>query len=683
MILAFAGRRFENESHRVAIGTIGLSFFLSLVVLVEVGTQGPIRLYLYPFIRAGNLVIDVGLYADALAVLLLVLVTGVSSVVQVFSSRYMQGDSRYRRFFAVSCLFTFSMLMLVLTTNFAMLYLFWEVMGICSYLLISHYSERPAAAASATRVFLVNAVADMSLGLGVFLTFATFGTLDIQEVLRLAPEFTGETMNLLPGWSGFEFRIRTLSVITLLFFIGAMGKSAQFPLHFWLPYAMEAPTPVSALIHAATLVKAGIFLMIRLSPLFVLSPSVMVFATGIGMLTALLGATAAVTQSDIKKILAYSTMSQLGLMVMACGLGAFRAATFHLLAHGAVKAYLFLGSGGALQSLGAPQAHNRLQSVWNISIGVLVLAAMPPLLMTWSGYGQLWFTGESGGAAFFFWMIVLGTSFLTGLYLTRGLKSHTDHSGLIPVVSAVFLATAGLLLVLPWGWNLFTLFLGSSVAQAPGPVTMGAGSGILMILGFLAAYLGIGFGVYRNSGKKIISVRWHRSRKKLYMVMRNKWYIDEVCDAFVLRPTLKMAQWLWKTVDVCIIDRAVLGFASRVVRFSKWLLSSVDHGILIRFVNGIGQMTFKTARWLWKSVDIRVLGGLVDGLARSTLRTAHWLLKGADIRGLESFLGRIGDRNDASSRALRQVEPSLLQHQLLVMIYFLLLALIVFLIFGL
>lgn len=280
---------------------MGLSFGLSLFAFFEVATNGPISVSLYRLMQAGSLVVDLNLYIDQLTVLLLMLVTGVSSVVHVFSSRYMISDPRYNRFFAVIALFTFSMLMLVMSGNLLMLYVFWEVMGLCSYLLISHWAQRKPAIQAATKAFIVNAIADVGLGFGIILTFATFGTLDIQTILAQAEGLQDHTINML-GWMGMDYQIHPITIIPFFLFVGAMGKSAQLPFHVWLPFAMEAPTPVSALIHAATMVNAGPFLLVRMSPLLMLSPEAMTFIAIVGGATALFAAMVSMVQSDIKKI---------------------------------------------------------------------------------------------------------------------------------------------------------------------------------------------------------------------------------------------------------------------------------------------------------------------------------------------------------------------------------------------
>ena len=269
-----AGRRLGEASHKLGIPAVVLSFGLSVAAFVEVLRNGPQSISLYRLLQSGSLAVDLGFFIDQLTVLLLLLVTGVSTIVHIYSSRYMIGDPRYGRFFAVMGLFTSAMVMLVMSRNLLMTYMCWEAMGICSYLLISHWAQRKAAGNAATKAFLVNAVADVGLGLGVILTFHTFGTLDIPQILERAASISGQTINLL-AWAGLQLPVQSTTLITLLLFMGALGKSAQIPFHVWLPFAMEAPTPVSALIHAATMVNAGPFLLVRFSPLLMLSPVAM------------------------------------------------------------------------------------------------------------------------------------------------------------------------------------------------------------------------------------------------------------------------------------------------------------------------------------------------------------------------------------------------------------------------
>ena len=493
LIIAFGGRWLRGDAHRIGIPAIVISFGLSVLAFIEILQHGPFSLPLYQLIHVGQLQIEFGLYIDQLAVLLLLLVTGVSSLVHIFSSRYMHGDPRYERFFAVIALFTFSMLMLVMSTNLLMLFISWEVMGFCSYLLISHWSERKSACNAATKAFLVNAVAGVGLSFGVILTFATFHTLDIQTILQEAPKMADQTINVLE-WVGLELNIHILTIIALFLFMGAIGKSSQVPLHVWLPFAMEAPTPVSALIHAATMVNAGVFLVARMSPLVMQSTVAMTVIAVVGGTTALFGAVISLAQTDIKKILAYSTMSHIGFMIMTCGLGAFVAAIFHLLAHGALKAFLFLSSGNALQNvLGSPigdrektNHHAASTQNWSLYLGALVLAVIPPFVIFSGPYERLWTAVFPTSGLVAFWAIGLITVFFTAVYLFHGIVTLFSQSmpvewqdtgtsvgsseGTTRLFSpSLFIAVLGTVLVLAYFllslWNWFVGFLAPAFAS--------------------------------------------------------------------------------------------------------------------------------------------------------------------------------------------------------------------------
>ncbi|MEO2018865.1 MAG: NADH-quinone oxidoreductase subunit L, partial [Fuerstiella sp.] len=432
IVIALAGRQLGETSGKVGMLASGISFGLSVAVFVQlVLWKEPIFIPLYEFLRSGNLVVDLGLYIDQLTVLMLLLVTGGSFVVHVYSSRYMIGDARYSRFFAVMAFFTFGMVTLVMSSNLLMMFICWEIMGICSYLLISHQADRESACKAATKAFLVNAMADVGLLFGIILTFATFETLDIRQILDQAASMSGQTINLL-CWAGFECHVRTITVITLFLFMGCLGKSAQVPFHVWLPNAMEAPTPVSALIHAATMVNAGPFLLVRFSALFMLSPVAMTVIAIIGGTTALFAAVVSLTQPDIKKILAYSTISQIGFMIMTCGLGAFAVAIFHMLAHGCLKGFLFLSTGNQLASAGNHEHHDsasgQSRPSWLLYFGALILACVPPFLIFSGPYESLWTVQNSNTARIAFWVIGLLTVFFTAIYLFRGVTSLFGRS---------------------------------------------------------------------------------------------------------------------------------------------------------------------------------------------------------------------------------------------------------------
>ena len=671
-ILVLGGRRWRGYGHRIGIAAIGLSFGLSVFAFLEVLNNGPFSLSLYRLFQSGSLLVDINVFVDQLTVLLLLLVTGVSGIVHVYSSRYMIGDPRYNRFFAVISLFTFSMLMLVMSRNLLMLYVFWEVMGLCSYLLIAHWSERPVACAAATKAFLVNAVADVGFGLGVVLTFVTFGTLDIPHILERASSTSDHTVNVL-GWLGLDLHLRSVTLIALCLFTGAMGKSAQIPFHVWLPFAMEAPTPVSALIHAATMVNAGPFLLVRLSPLIVLSPVAMTVMAVIGATTALFAGVVSLTQSDIKKILAYSTISQIGFMIMTCGLGAFVVAIFHLLAHGCYKAFLFLSAGNVLQSVQSARGHGEAHSVSRgmglLYVGAFLLACLPPFILFSGSYEYLWGVTGFASATIGFWIIGLLTVFVTSVYLFRSVTSlfvqtprtywstvgqpALEQRPIQPrfvdgsILSRLVLATVllGVTLTLFWSW--FAGFLAPAVSS-PGmgfsEGSAGAGSPVWIPVALGVVFAGWVFAYSTSIRPRQRATKSNRRKTWLYVLFWNKCYVDEIYDACVVNPTILFSQWLWRVIDMSVIDRFIHAIASHAVLFSQWLWRVVDIKGIDRIVMGIGQQSVGLSRWLWRLVDIGWLEHNVDQVGRQ-----------ADVAGQEA-------------------EPHTIQHQLLVMIFWFVLA---------
>ncbi len=675
LILALGGSKVGAASHKVAIPAIGLSFALSIGALIEVVNHGPFSVSLYRLMESGNLVIDLGLYVDQLTVLLLPMVTGVSGVVHVYSSRYMTGDPRYSRFFAITALLTFAMTMLVMSNNLLLLFIVWEIMGFCSYLLISHWAERPSAGQAATKAFLVNAVADVGLGFAIILTFATFGTLDIQQILARAGDMSGQTVNLL-GWAGADWPVQTVTLITLFFLMGAAGKSAQLPFHVWLPFAMEAPTPVSALSYAATIVNAGPFLLVRLSPLVALSPAAMTVMAMLGGATALFAAVVSLTQTDMKKILAYSTISQLGFMIMACGVGAFVAATFHLLAHGCLKGFLFLSTGNALRSV---QVHGPMSATAGsgsrarsgLLMGALTLACIPPFVIFSGPYEQLWTMQHFASAQSVFRVVGLITVFVTAMYIFRGVTAFFrygpgmgDPGGADPirlrpqvcspfhflvVVSGVVLASG--VLVGLWTW--FARFLAPALGQSGAGVAASAATDGLvvwpswgMIVPLVAAVCGWGVAYVLHVNPGRFTLGQSEWGKRLYVLFLNKWYVDELYDVCVVRPTLRWANWLWKTVDLGCIDRVVMGVALVSVAFSRWLWRTVDVKGIDRVVVGAGGRTVSMARWFWQHIEMRQAEERMEHVPPA----------------------------EAADQIVREVEPRTLQHHVLVMVFWLIAA---------
>lgn len=676
LILALGGRRWGEQSHRIGIPAIALSFGLSVFAFIEVLNNGPFSLSLYRFFQSGSLVIDLSFYVDQLTVLILLLVTGVSGIVHVYSSRYMIGDSQYNRFFAVIALFTFSMVLLVMSGNLLMLLVSWEVMGICSYLLISHAAQRPSACRAATKAFLVNAVADVGLSFGIILTFFTFGTLDIQMILAQAEGMQNHTINIM-GWMGLDLQVSPVTLIPFFLFFGAMGKSAQMPFHVWLPFAMEAPTPVSALIHAATMVNAGPFLLVRLSPLIMLSPYAMTFIAIIGATTAVFAGIVSLTQSDIKKILAYSTISQIGFMIMTCGLGAFAVAIFHLLAHGCYKAFFFLSTGNALRSVEPGhghegQEHHPSEGMGVLYGGALLLSLVLPLILFSGSYEYLWGVTGFASATIGFKIIGLITVFVASIYLFRGITSlfvlgpktywpvsgpqDLEKQSIRPrfvngsVLTSLFLATlllGGLLTVL-WKW--FANFLAPALTVpgtsfSEGTVNTGFPVWLLVAIGVAVAGWVFAYSTQTRPRQEVAAS--DRRKTWWYVLFWNKGYFDEIYDVYLVNPTIQLSRWLWRNIDMSIIDKFIHSIATYSVLFAQWLWRMVDVKGIDRIVVGIGHQSVGMSRWLWQMVDIK------------------WL---------EQKVGQVGQQADSAGHLLQEAEPRTIQHQLLVMIVWLVLA---------
>ena len=417
-----------DQGQGASRGGPAILFSLGISVLaffdVAGGHHSTIRLYTW--LTSGMLDVHIGLSIDRLTSVMLLLVTTVSALVHIYTIGYMQGEPGYARFFSYIALFTFSMLMLVLADNFLQLFVFWEAVGLCSYLLIGHWYERQSAVAAATKAFIVNRVGDFGFILGLLLVFTTFDSLDYATVFANVGPAAAKVMNVLEPLGG-SLEVSTITVICLLLFMGAVGKSAQFPLHVWLPDAMEGPTPISALIHAATMVTAGVFMVARLAPLYNASPAAMSVVAVVGAITMVLGATIALTQTDIKRVVAYSTMSQLGYMMMACGLGAYAAGMYHLMTHGAFKALLFLGCGSVIIALHHEQDMRRMGGLkdrlpityWTFVVGSLALAGFPLTAGFFSKDDILvsaWAAGPLGQVLTLFGLL---TALLTAFYSFR------------------------------------------------------------------------------------------------------------------------------------------------------------------------------------------------------------------------------------------------------------------------
>jgi NADH-quinone oxidoreductase subunit L len=466
LVTLAAGPRLNRVPWLFAVPGVIATWAIGMLVVFralagELGAEG-LHFTLYRWIPAGTFTLDVNFAVDNLTAVLLIVVTTVGMLVHVYSIGYMEHDPGRWRFFAFLNLFMFSMLLLVLAANFLVLFVAWELVGLSSYLLIGFWYRKRSAALAAKKAFLVNRVGDLGFILGILAIWTTVGSLNFSDVFRVIPEKVA---------SG-EIAPWMVTGIALLLFLGAVGKSAQFPLHVWLPDAMEGPTPVSALIHAATMVNAGVYMVARTNPIFTQSPEAMLVVAAIGIFTALLAASIALTQTDIKRVLAYSTLSQLGYMFAALGVGAYGAAIFHLLAHGFFKGLLFLDSGAVIHAVNGEQDMNRMGGLWRklpvvhwtMLVGSIAIAGIPPLAGFFSKDQIL---GESFKFGFYWvWAVGLIVAGMTAFYMFRLMgktfygPSHVDphvaehihrppHSMAIPLV---LLAIPSALLGLAVGW---------------------------------------------------------------------------------------------------------------------------------------------------------------------------------------------------------------------------------------
>ncbi len=594
IVISLAGHVLKERAHLIAVPAVWASFLLSVLAFSEVADGRVLEVPLYTWGASGDLTIRLGFYVDQLTAAMLLLVTIVSGLVHVYTIGYMHGEPGYARFFANIALFTFSMLMLVMSDNFLQLFVFWEAVGLCSYLLIGHWYERPTARAAATKAFIVNRVGDFGFLLGVLLVFAVFGTVQYQPVFTGAAAKAEVTIDLLGAFGG-GWAVSAMTLICLLLFVGAAGKSAQVPLHVWLPDAMEGPTPISALIHAATMVTAGVFMVARFASLYNVSPVAMDVVAVVGGVTMLIGATIALTQNDMKRVVAYSTLSQLGYMMMACGLGGYVAGVYHLLTHGAFKALLFLGCGSVILAVHHEQDVRRMGGLkdkmpityWTFIIGSLALAGFPftagffskdeLLLAAWNAgaLGQI-LTGAgiltAGLTAFYSFRLV----FVTFWGESRVDPRHADHVREQPfVVTAPLLVLA--VLSIATGYLGIPDFLQRAFPGGEDGGHHGAAATGIMLVTTLAGLIGIAaaYVVYVTSPDcpDRLMNRW----RGLYRGSLNKWYVDEAYEKAFVNPTFVLADRMWKKVDVAVIDNAVNGVA-RGFAWWGWMARLIQTG---------------------------------------------------------------------------------------------------------
>ena len=577
IISGFFGRFIgDRNSEIVTSFLVTISAILSALVLYEViVNQYQDNIIIAKWISSGSLNVNWSMKIDPLSAVMLVVVTFISSLVHIYSIGYMSHDPHKPRFMAYLSLFTFAMLMLVTSDNFIQLFFGWEGVGLCSYFLIGFWFKKDTANAAAIKAFLVNRVGDFGFALGIFLIFYLFDTVNYSEVFALIPTIIDKNLIFL----GIE--VKAIDLICLLLFVGAMGKSAQILLHTWLPDAMEGPTPVSALIHAATMVTAGVFLVVRCSPIYEYSELALNVITIVGMTTAFFAATVALVQTDIKKIIAYSTCSQLGYMFFAAGVGAYNVAMFHLFTHAFFKALLFLGSGSVIHAFKDEQNINKMGGVWKklpftytlMIIGTLALTGFPFLSGFYSKDAIIEFAYLRGNTAGYYAAGVgIFTALLTSIYSWRlmfktfhgefnnkDIKIEETHESPLVMLIPLFLLSLGAIFA---GYTFKELFLGNEginnfwqesifhlepLSTEHPPIWFLILTPIIVTLSIpIAYYL---FVINKNLPEQIANVN-----KPLHQFLVNKWYFDEIYNIIFVNPSKKIGLFLWKFFDIKIID---------------------------------------------------------------------------------------------------------------------------------
>lgn len=611
LLAGFGGARLgDRGAHFAAIFSVVYAFVASVIIAAEVIGNGAVYNFdWYSWVRVGGVVLGAGFLVDNLTAMMMMVVCFVSLMVHIYAVGYMKGDAGYRRFFAYIALFTFAMLMLVMANNFLQLFFGWEAVGLVSYLLIGFWFKKPSAVRANLKAFLVNRVGDLGFILGIALVLSAFGTLDYRQVFDAAGG--GVSLPQLPQhWDA-------AGVICLLLFVGAMGKSAQFPLHVWLPDSMEGPTPISALIHAATMVTAGIFMVARMSPLFEMSAMALTVVLVIGAMTAFFTGLLGLVQNDIKRVVAYSTLSQLGYMTAALGASAYSAAVYHLFTHAFFKALLFLGAGSVIVAMHHEQSMTKMGGLrhkmpityWTMLLGSFALMGLPPFAGFYSKDVIIEAVGESllPGAEVAYWALV-GGAFITALYSVRLLmltfhgggrmdehtRAHIKESPLTITVPLVLLAIPSVLVgALTVGPMLTGGFFDGAIIVNEGRDTaamalarIGGGDWFAMAAHalyspvFYLALSGGALGVWLYSGYP------HRpaffARGFVYRILLAKYGFDDFNDWFFAGGARRLGGMLWKRADDAIIDGAING-AARMIKLSAAVIRKVQTGAVYHY----------------------------------------------------------------------------------------------------
>ena len=602
----------DRQAQIVTCVLMGASAALSIVIFHNVILNGEVQnIQLFDWISSGSFDVNWSIRIDELTAVMMFVVTFVSFLVHIYSIGYMAHDKHIPRFFSYLSLFTFFMLALVTSDNFLQLFFGWEGVGLASYLLIGFWYKKPTANAAAIKAFVVNRIGDFGFALGILAIFLTFDSISYDVVFAESPNIADTSFQFL----GHSFD--TLTVICILLFVGAMGKSAQFLLHTWLPDAMEGPTPVSALIHAATMVTAGVFMVARCSPIFEFAPIALAVVTFFGATTAIFAATIALTQNDIKRVIAYSTCSQLGYMFFACGVSAYSAGVFHLTTHAFFKALLFLGSGAVIHALSDEQDMRKMGGIWKsipltysmMWIGSLALAGVP----FFSGFFskdiilESAFAAETGLGQYAFWLGILAAA-LTALYswrliiLTFHGKPRADEKVMAHVHEAPATMTVPLILLalgaIFSGYFLLPMvseyhdFWGTSILILPEHSALHDAHHVafwVKALPTIAAVIGIGAAYYLYMIRPDLPSKIAFKIRPLYLFSYNKWYFDELYEFCFIRPSKYLGYGLWKQGDKGLIDgigpdglaNTALAIARRTVKLQSGYLYHYAFAMLL------------------------------------------------------------------------------------------------------
>ncbi len=578
IISGFFGKIVGNKPSQLITSLfVSISALLSIYVFYNVTIfDYSNNIVIAKWITSGDLDVNWSIKIDQLSAIMLVVVTLVSAIVHVYSIGYMSHDPHQPRFMSYLSLFTFAMLVLVTSDNFLQLFFGWEGVGLCSYFLIGFWFKKSTANAAAIKAFLVNRVGDFGFALGIFLVFYIFGTVNYEDVFNQVTIYKDDNLKFL----GLEFNV--INLICFLLFIGAMGKSAQIFLHTWLPDAMEGPTPVSALIHAATMVTAGVFLVVRCSPIYEFSPLILNFITVIGMFTALFAASVALVQNDIKKIIAYSTCSQLGYMFFATGVGAYNVAMFHLFTHAFFKALLFLGAGSVIHSFNDEQDINKMGGVFKhlpytytlMIIGTLALTGFPFLSGFYSKDLIIEFAYLKGNTVgFYACSIGIFTAVLTSIYSWRLIFKtfHGEYNNQTQSISSMHESPAVMLaplIILAFGsilagfvfkdlfmgYGSFSNFWEGSIFFLE-PLTKEHPPAYIIYLTPILVTISIPFSYYIFLKNKSFIEGIVNSNKPIYLFLKNKWYFDELYEVLFVRSSKFLGKYFWKKIDGLVIDR--------------------------------------------------------------------------------------------------------------------------------